>query len=108
MFFSSAQCVIHIHLTIVRGVFRKTEGAGRLAHIAEVSFEAARRHPDQHSQLRGEDRECMRNELWKVHSFVLARREDLFAYVGIDAAFQYIDELIFASVHVCWRFVPRL
>ena len=35
---SFADCVIHVHLTIVHGVFRKTEGAGRLAHIAEVSF----------------------------------------------------------------------
>jgi hypothetical protein len=84
--------VIHVRLTIVHGVFGKTEGAGRLAHIAAVTFEAARKHPDQHSQLRGEYRECMWNELWKVHSFVLARREDLFANVGINAAFQYIDE----------------
>jgi hypothetical protein len=50
----------------------------------------------------------MRNEFWKVNSFFLARREDLFAYVGMDAAFQYIDELIFAIVHVCRRFVPWL
>jgi hypothetical protein len=40
----------------------------------------------------------MRNEFWKVHSFVLARKEDLFTNVGIDAALQYIDELIFAIV----------
>ena len=52
-----ARCVIHVDSSIVRGVFRKTEESGRFAHIAEVSFQAARRHPDQHSQLRGEDRE---------------------------------------------------
>jgi hypothetical protein len=62
----------------------------------------------QHSQLWGENRECMRNEFWKVHSFVLARREAPFANVGIDAAFRYIDELIFAIVHVCPGLVPWL
>jgi len=50
----------------------------------------------------------MRNELGKVHSFVPARKKDLFANVGIDAAFQYIEELIFAIVHVCRRLVPWL
>jgi hypothetical protein len=56
--------------------------------------------------MRGEDLECMWDRLRKVHSFIRARWKNLFADIGIDAAFEYVKELIFAIMHVGRRFIP--
>ena len=58
--------------------------------------------------MRGENSECMRNELRQVHSFIRTHSKDLLADIGIDAAFEYIKELIFAIMYMCRRFVPGL
>jgi hypothetical protein len=57
MLTSFANYVIHATSPLFTACSWKTERAGRLAHLTEVSFETAQGHPDQHSQIRGEDLE---------------------------------------------------
>ena len=89
-------------------VFRQPQVLGWGIADAKRLFDAAGAEEGEHANLRRTNDEGVRLESREKDAATGAHREALFSREGVKVAFDHIEELVLAGVHMRRRFVSRL